>query len=130
MIVVFDSSVWTSALEFRGLPSKAVEHAAVAEDIVICAGIEDETTEILKEKFGREPADTRFRLAVLLKGSRRVEIAGLVRGVCRDPNDDFILECAVLGEADLNVTGDKDLLSLGEYKGVRIVAARQYLEMA
>lgn len=129
MTIVFDSSIWISALEFRGLPSKAIEYAAVAEEIVTCSGIEDETTEILKEKFGREPADTKFRLSVLLKGSRRVEITGLVLGVCRDPNDDFILECAVVGRADLIVTGDKDLLSLGEYEGVRIVTARQYLEM-
>jgi predicted nucleic acid-binding protein len=116
--VVFDSSIWISALEFRGLLSKAVEHAAVAEEIVICSGIEDEITEIMKEKFGREPVDTRFRLSVLLMG------------VCRDPNDDFILECAVVSRADVIVTGDKDLLSLGEYEGIRIVTARQYLEMA
>jgi putative PIN family toxin of toxin-antitoxin system len=128
--VVFDSSIWISALEFRGLLSKAVEHAAVAEEIVICSGIEDEITEIMKEKFGREPVDTRFRLSVLLKGSWKVEITGLVLGVCRDPNDDFILECAVVSRADVIVTGDKDLLSLGEYEGIRIVTARQYLEMA
>lgn len=100
------------------------------DDIVLCSGIEDETVDILWEKFGREPADTRFRLGVLLKRSRRVVITGLIKGICRDPNDDFILECAVVGGADLIVTGDKDLLSLARYENIRIVTARQDLDAA
>ncbi len=130
MTVVFDSSVWVSALEFRGIPSRAIEYAAVNDDIVLCSGIEDETVDILWEKFGREPADTRFRLGVLLKRSRRVVVTGLIKGICRDPNDDFILECAVVGGADLIVTGDKDLLSLARYENIRIVTARQDLDAA
>jgi predicted nucleic acid-binding protein len=56
-------------------------------------------------------------------------VPGILSGVCRDPKDDFILECAVLGNADVIVTGDKDLLALGEYEGIRIVTPRQYLDM-
>lgn len=34
--------------------------------------------------------------------------------IVRDPDDDFILAHAIIGKADYLVTGDKDLLSLGE----------------
>jgi len=50
-----------------------------------------------------------------------------VRGVCRDPDDDPVIGTAVAATADYLVTGDGDLLALGEYQGVRIVSARQFL---
>lgn len=47
---------------------------------------------------------------------------------CRDPNDDHVLAAAVVARAALIVTGDKDLLSLGEFQGVRILTAQAFLE--
>jgi predicted nucleic acid-binding protein len=47
--------------------------------------------------------------------------------ICRDPHDDMFLKCAALAEADLLVAGDKDLLTLGTYKGARIVKPSEYL---
>lgn len=39
-----------------------------------------------------------------------------------------ILECALAGQAEVIVTGDKALLALGEYRGIRIITLRDYLE--
>ena len=47
--------------------------------------------------------------------------------VCRDPNDDHVLAAALAVKADFIVTGDKDLLSLEVFRGIRIVAARPFL---
>jgi predicted nucleic acid-binding protein len=44
------------------------------------------------------------------------------------PCDNRILECAVFGKADLIVTGDKEMLRLKEYMGVKIASLRDYLE--
>lgn len=41
--------------------------------------------------------------------------------VCRDPDDDKLLECAVLGHATHMITRDKDLLALKSYQGVQII---------
>ncbi len=43
-----------------------------------------------------------------------------------DPDDDLILECCRLGNADYLVTGDKLVLSLGEYYRTRIVAPAEF----
>ena len=43
-------------------------------------------------------------------------------GVVRDPNDDMIIACAIDGRADTIVSRDKDLLSLGAFRGVPIVS--------
>ena len=45
-----------------------------------------------------------------------------------DPTDEMVLACAVEGQADLLVSGDRHLLDLGEYQGIPIVTAREFLE--
>lgn len=50
-------------------------------------------------------------------------------GVTRDPKDDWLIACAVEGEADYIVSGDEDLLALGEYGSIRIVTPRQFVDM-
>ena len=47
--------------------------------------------------------------------------------VCRDPNDDHVIATAVAVNAEVIVTGDKDLLALNRYKSIRIVTARAFL---
>ena len=48
-------------------------------------------------------------------------------GVCRDPNDEPFLACAVEGKAHYLVTSDKDLLALKQYAGVCILNPGQFL---
>lgn len=45
-----------------------------------------------------------------------------------DPTDERVLAAAVEGGANLIVSGDRHLLELGEFKGIVIVTARQWLE--
>jgi uncharacterized protein len=47
--------------------------------------------------------------------------------ICRDRGDDYLIAQAVLAEVDLLVTRDRDLLSLGEVAGVRIVEPVTFL---
>ena len=47
---------------------------------------------------------------------------------CRDPDDNRILECAVAGQADTIVTGDKDLIVLHPFRGIQILTVRQFLD--
>lgn len=46
--------------------------------------------------------------------------------VTRDPKDDYLLAYALVGQADYLVTGDDDLLSLGEVTGLKIVRPREF----
>jgi predicted nucleic acid-binding protein len=49
--------------------------------------------------------------------------------VCRDADDDMVLATAVAGQAEVIVSGDADLLTLGAYEGIRILSPRQFVEM-
>ena len=44
-----------------------------------------------------------------------------------DPDENRIVECAVAAGSDCIVTYDKDLLRLGEYAGIKIVTAVDFL---
>ena len=130
MIVVIDTNVWISALQFakrRGTPTLALEKAMSEDVIATCDEIDAEILSVLTGKFSWEKHRATSALEAVLARSIRVRIRGTVN-VCRDPNDDMFLECAVLARADLLVAGDKDLLTLGTYKGTRIVTPSEYLK--
>jgi putative PIN family toxin of toxin-antitoxin system len=128
--VIFDSGVWVSAIRFGGVPRQAIVKALLQDEINICAEIENETVRIMRRKFAVMENEVRARMEIFLQKSMRVVVTGKLSGVCRDPKDDFILECAVTGNADCIVTGDKDLLSLDPYGSVGILTPRQYLDDA
>ncbi len=130
MIVVFDSGNWISAIRFGGVPQDAIIRALQHDRIAICAEIEEEVIRNMRRKFGFPEIDVRSEMAVFLANSIRVELKRTLTGICRDPKDDFILECALTGNADLIVTGDKDLLSLQLFRGIQIVTPREYLDQA
>ena len=49
--------------------------------------------------------------------------------IAPDPDDDVIIGTALAAKADLIVTGDKPLLSVTVYQGVRIVGVAQALQI-
>jgi len=48
--------------------------------------------------------------------------------VSEDPHDDKFIECAVFGGVKLIVSGDRDLLSVSGYKGIRVLRPRAFVE--
>jgi putative PIN family toxin of toxin-antitoxin system len=76
-----------------------------------------------------EDAELEMILAALLVESEVVSGHLQLSGVTRDPKDDAIVACAVEGGADYLVSGDQDLLVLGEYEGIRAITPRRFLEL-
>ena len=128
MIVVVDSSVWISALQFGGAPLTAIEQIALGHRIALCRPIAQEVQTGLIRKFGWTAKEFEDTFAFYCAHPIYAPTAGRLRGVCRDPQDDMVLECAVNAGADVIVTGDKDLLALGEYEGIRILSPRAFLD--
>lgn len=63
----------------------------------------------------------------LTEKATEVEI-GEVHVHCRDPKDDYLLQLAINAKAIYLVSGDDDLLSLGEVQGCRIMTIAQFQE--
>lgn len=130
MRVVFDTNIFISAFVIPGSQAENAMLKIIEEEdvLLISKDIIDEVLSVLSTKFGRDKeglshvAVTLSDLAELVKPARRVNIF-------KDEPDNRILECALSGEANLLVTGDKKILQLREYKGVKIVSLREYLEL-
>lgn len=129
MKVVFDTNVLVSALVFPGGRGEAALLRIVEERdrLLLSKRILDELLGVLARKFSRDPEEL-ARTAVFL-----CDLATLVNPrrrlrVMRDDPDNRVLECATAGRADAIVTGDNELRALREFRGVRIMSLRDYLE--
>ena len=129
MKVVFDTNVFVSALTFRGgRGEQALCRILEGRDsLVLSKPILDGLLRILATKFSREREEL-ARVAVYL-----AELGQMVDppdrfDVLADEPDNRILECAIAGGVDIIVTGDRAVLKLGDFPGVKIVSLREYLE--
>jgi uncharacterized protein len=128
--VVFDTNVLVSALVFPGGSGEAALRRIVEErdQLVISKPVLDELLGILGRKFARDAEELAHaavflsELGVLARPRQRIR-------VLKDDSDNRVLECAVAGRAEAIVTGDKALLALREYRGVRILSLRDYLDL-
>jgi len=127
VIVVLDSNGWISGLEFGGTPGAAIERALTRDQLAISDFIRDEIVRILTGKFGRDGWELQRMLDELLSQAIEVEITGEITGDSRDPKDDAILETAWRANAEVLVAGDKDLLTLIEFRGTKILRPSEYL---
>jgi putative PIN family toxin of toxin-antitoxin system len=73
--------------------------------------------------LSRSHTDPERILSVLRQLAEIVDPPPLPAPVSRDPDDDAVLALAVASRADLIVSGDADLLILGNYAGISIAAA-------
>ncbi|BBD68805.1 hypothetical protein NIES4072_38690 [Nostoc commune NIES-4072] len=130
-IIVFDTNVLLSAIGWKGSPYHCIDLARqVRVKGLICPEILDELTEKLEKKLKFTPIQVIQTIADLLSFLRLVTIANTLNFLTTDPNDNMVLECAVVGNATYIVTGDKrHLLPLGSYQGIAIVSARDFLTL-
>ncbi|GAF69915.1 unnamed protein product [marine sediment metagenome] len=52
-----------------------------------------------------------------------------IKAIQKDISDNKFLECAVTAGADYIVSGDRHLKELGEFKQIKIINARQFLDI-
>ncbi len=53
----------------------------------------------------------------------------VLTGVCRDPNDDYVIACALAARVSYLVTRDKDLLALGSYQSIAMIRPEEFIHI-
>ena len=129
MRVVLDANVFLSAL--LGGRTRAVLDALIAcrFDLVTSKTLVEELVDVLSRPEWRRilgPTQIRDLLAVIHDAATFVSPTRHVT-VCRDPDDNAVLDCALAGGVDAIVTGDKDLLSLHPFHGIAIRRPSDFL---
>jgi putative PIN family toxin of toxin-antitoxin system len=127
---VFDTTVLVSALlRPGGLADEMLTLAAEEQfELILSSVIILETWRTLlsddRIRSQYSYSDERAHLYCLSLLEIAIEVLRTTRplsGIVRDPRDDMVLACAVDGRADTVVSRDKDLLSLGAFRGIAII---------
>ena len=127
MRVVFDTNVLYSAIAAKGFCEEVLDEA-VGDCITIWSDpLKQELESLLARRHKIGPA-TRASLTAYAALCEFVEPEPLSTRVCRDKDDDVVLATALAGKADVIVTGDDDLLVLKEFRDIRILSPRQFLD--
>lgn len=128
MRVVFDSNIYISALVIPGgQAGRALSRILDGSDtLLISKPILDEVLATLARKFSRD-AEALSQTAVILTEMAEVVKPDHTVTVFKDDPDNRVLECAEAGRADCIVTGDKAMLGLKQYRGIRLISLREYL---
>jgi len=126
--VVLDTNVVMSAIFFGGDP-KEIVRAAVSKRIELVAtrAVVAEYQEIAERLHEYYPSVSYRRpLAILESVLTIVRPATLDGTVCRDPDDDAVIACALGGKAKVVCSGDDDLLVLNGYRGIEVMKPREF----
>lgn len=130
MKVVFDTNIFVvSALAIPGGRAEQALQRILdgGDELVISRQIVLEVLEVLARKFARDREELALVAVFLSEIGERVEPQERFE-LLSDEGDNRVLECAVAAGAEAIVTGDKDLLDLGHFRGIRMTTLRDYLK--
>lgn len=125
--VVLDTNVFISAYGFGGKPAQVMRAAILGEfELVTAPAILTEVAEKLESVLDFDRAHTTDVVQQIARVATVVRPAGRV-AVVADDADNRILEAAMESGADAIVSGDRHLLDLGEWEGIRVLRVAEFL---
>jgi len=130
MRIVIDANVLVSGIFWGGYPHRVLElwaHDRV--EVVVSQGILAEYERVICQLGHKEKLSHLAQQWLMFIG--QYGVVATVRTpvkICRDPEDDKYLSCAVDGDADVIVSGDRDLLVLKDFIGIPILTPRQFID--
>jgi putative PIN family toxin of toxin-antitoxin system len=139
-VALIDTNVWVSAfINPAGHPAQ-LRQAWYEQrfEVVVSPPLLDELADVLTRpritrKYPILDTDVSEFLVLLLQRARLVLPTGRIHE-CRDPDDDIVLETAILGDAEFVVSrdddlkGDRDLIERLRDRGVEVVTVQQFLD--
>jgi uncharacterized protein len=132
--IVIDTNVMLSGLFWQGTPHALLSLARDGRvELITSPDLLNEFADVIQrpkfagilQRTSRTPAKV---IAELRQLSEIVITPPLPAPVCRDPDDDAVLACAIAAQVDAIVSGDDDLLTLKEFQGIPILSPAEALQ--
>lgn len=138
MRVVLDTNVLVSAILSHGGPAAQILRLARADrfELVFSPDTIQEHIKVIRYPKIRTLLEKRNLTLNVVEGflEQLTRISILVSGkttvdaVKEDPSDNIFLACAMEGDADFVVSGDRHLKELGIFQGIEILAPSEFLQ--
>lgn len=130
MKVVIDTNIFVSSF-FGGNPKKIID-LWKNEKITLCLShaVLEEYIDVLRRIGMKDEQELEELLSLFSKGYNILFTIKTpqIKIVESDPSDDKFIECAVALKADIIITGDRKVLDIKEYMGIRILTPQHFLE--
>ena len=130
MRIVIDTNVLISATFWTGNPKQLLNRVRKKEFVLLTSQILlNELKEILirpDKPFNLSEEEAEHVINRIRSLAEIVRTHSFVK-ICRDEQDNRVLECAIDGGADWIVSGDAHLLELQSFQGVRIGTVADFL---
>jgi uncharacterized protein len=135
--VLLDTNTLVSAVLSPNGPPRRLLDGARSQVFELCSSpvlIAELLDVVSRDKFAKRFTQVSLTPLSIVREIRRMAYMAapinVPRVIANDADDDHVLACALAGNADLIVSGDKHLHSLGgEYQGIRIVTPAQAVKI-
>jgi putative PIN family toxin of toxin-antitoxin system len=129
MRILFDTNVIISGFVSQGYSFDVIKDAANKHEVYCTEYLLKETQKSLSTKFPLSREAINSIISTVKKQFIEGKTAATVEKISRDPKDDQILADAITNNIDIIITGDKDLLELKNYKGIKIIMPKDYWKL-
>jgi putative PIN family toxin of toxin-antitoxin system len=126
---VLDTNVLISALLFPGGSPESVLRLVFEERLETATSVAllTELKGVLGRKFGWDDGRIQAAIRPLLQVASVVDPSETVTDISVDPADNRVLEAAAAADAETIISGDRHLLSLRQWRQVRILTPGEFL---
>jgi len=130
MKIVLDANIFISAFFWGGNPRFVLERVITGKDeLYVTKEILDEIELVMgRPKFHVKKEEVDYFINSIEEIGNKIVPKRQINNASRDKTDNKYIECAIAANVDYIISGDIHLLELKEYKNVKIVTAKDYLE--
>jgi putative PIN family toxin of toxin-antitoxin system len=131
MKIVLDANIFISSFFWGGNPRAVLERAInKSDELFITKDILEEIEDVSgRPKFHAGKNEIEYLINSIEEIANKIVIKNKINKGSRDTTDNKYLECAMAAAADYIISGDIHLLEIKEYRKIKIVTAREYLEI-
>ncbi len=131
MRVILDTNVFVSGVFFSGPPYQILRawrdgklQLVISEEII---AEYRRVGNILAKQF--PGVDLGPIIEMVTVEADLVQAPGLAEQVCDDPDDDKFLACALAGKIRMIISGDRHLIRVSGYQGIKIMKPREFADL-
>lgn len=130
MKIVLDTNVFISGIFFSGPPSEILQAWRASRiQIILSRDILEEYRRVAAELSSKFPAvDIDGIIQLLTIHGELFETKDVSVSVCKDPDDNKFIECAIAGNRKSIVSGDKHLLEVNGFQGISVFKPREFTD--
>jgi uncharacterized protein len=126
MRILVDTNVIVSGLIAKGACFEILEDLVYSHTPLFTPYILTECKKVLSQKFSLSQSTVKSLLNVIERHFKKGDHSNKLLEICRDQNDNQILADALHNKAEIILSGDKDLLCIEAYEGIKIISPKEY----